>query len=63
MINKINTFSNYNLIEKQKSNKIEKKELSRVEELKKAIENGSYKIDIKKTAKIMAEKLLEGEKC
>ena len=39
--------------------RVQKEEkLSRVEEIKKAIENGTYKIDIKETAKAMAKSLL-----
>ena len=39
--------------------KVEKEEkISRVEELKKAIQNGEYKVDIKATAKAMAKSLL-----
>jgi anti-sigma28 factor (negative regulator of flagellin synthesis) len=39
--------------------KVEKEEkLTRVEELKKAIESGNYKVDVNKTAEVMAKALL-----
>jgi len=44
----------------QQSKKIKKNEkLSRVEEIKQQIENGTYKVDIDKTAKSMAKHLLK----
>jgi anti-sigma28 factor (negative regulator of flagellin synthesis) len=57
----ISTFSNINKINESKRNintvnKTEK--LSRVEEIKRAIKNGTYKIDIEITAKAMAKALL-----
>ncbi|NPA12190.1 MAG: flagellar biosynthesis anti-sigma factor FlgM [Epsilonproteobacteria bacterium] len=42
----------------QQNKKVEKQNISRVEELKKAIEEGTYKVDIKSTAKAMAKNLL-----
>jgi len=60
MINKIG-INNYTLIQNEtKQKKVSKKEnikISKVEEIKRAIENGTYKIDIEKTAKAMAEQL------
>jgi len=60
MINKIG-LNNYTLIQNEiKQKKVSKEEnikLSKVEEIKKAIENGTYKIDIEKTAEAMAKKL------
>ncbi len=45
--------------QQKKAEKTEKQEkLSRVEEIKKEIQNGSYKVDINKTAKAMAKALL-----
>ncbi len=43
---------------KRKSQTQNVNKTSRVEEIKKAIENGTYKIDIEKTAKAMAKSLL-----
>jgi anti-sigma28 factor (negative regulator of flagellin synthesis) len=62
MISKIN--SNYFNLSTQPAN--EKKEIKtedtkqirRVEEIKKQIESGEYKIDLDKTAKALAKKLL-----
>jgi anti-sigma28 factor (negative regulator of flagellin synthesis) len=56
IINGINNFQ----IENKNFNrkKIETTKISRVEEIKRAIEAGTYKIDIIKTAKAMAKALL-----
>jgi anti-sigma28 factor (negative regulator of flagellin synthesis) len=57
----ISTFLNINTINDEPKNKntINKTEkLSRVEEIKRAIQNGTYKIDIEITAKAMAKALL-----
>ena len=57
----ISTFLNINTINDEAKNKntINKTEkLSRVEEIKRAIQNGTYKIDIEITAKAMAKALL-----
>ena len=65
MIRKISvsTFINLNQINednsKKNQNTITKTEkISRVEEIRRAIENGTYKIDIEKTAKALAKALL-----
>ncbi len=48
-----------NLSTQQKQpKKIENKKLSRVEEIKQQIKNGTYKVDIEETAKAMAKYLL-----
>ena len=56
----LNTINNYqietNQQNKQKVN--QSKKISRVEEIKQQIQNGTYKIDIEKTAKAMAKSLL-----
>jgi len=58
----ISTFLNINKLDNDSKknikpvNKTEK--LSRVEEIKRAIQNGTYKIDIEITAKAMAKALL-----
>ena len=61
MINKIGINSNI-ISHSTQQNKIEKtqkeEKLSRVEEIKRDIQNGTYKIDIDKTAKAMAKNLL-----
>jgi anti-sigma28 factor (negative regulator of flagellin synthesis) len=58
----ISTFLNINTINdesKRNINTVNKSEkLSRVEEIKRAIENGTYKIDIEITARAMAKALL-----
>ncbi len=59
----ISTFLNMNQIndkpEKRAIRSINKTEkISRVEEIRRAIENGTYKIDIEKTAKALAKALL-----
>ena len=41
----------------QKSKKIETKNIGRVEEIKQQIKNGTYKIDLDKTAEAMAKAL------
>ena len=41
-----------------KQRKVENKNISRVDEIKEAIKNGTYKIDIEKTSKAMAKSLL-----
>ena len=46
-----------NLSTQQKPKKIETKKLSRVEEIKEQIQNGTYKIDIDKTANALAKAL------
>jgi anti-sigma28 factor (negative regulator of flagellin synthesis) len=45
-----------NDVKSQQTNKTEK--LSRVEEIKQQIQNGEYKIDLRKTAEAMAKALL-----
>ena len=54
--NKIN--SNFTLSTQQKPKKIENQKLGRVEEIKQQIKNGTYKIDIEKSAKAMAKALI-----
>jgi anti-sigma28 factor (negative regulator of flagellin synthesis) len=59
MIRKVESsiLNNVSSIQNNKTKaKVEK--LSKVEEIKKAIENGTYKIDIQKSAKAMAKALL-----
>ena len=61
MINRINTTQASLIYEstQPKEKKVESnKKISRVEEIKEAIKNGSYKVDIEKTAKAMAKALL-----
>ncbi len=61
MINKIGTFSQINSaqIQEKKTNNIQKEEkISRVEEIKEQIKNGTYEINIEKTAKAFAKALL-----
>ena len=41
-----------------KNNNIDSKEKNRVEEIKKSIQNGTYKIDLQKTAQKIADTLL-----
>jgi len=50
----------FNTISKNKKENIEseKVEKSKVDNIKEAIKNGTYKIDINKTASLMAKKLL-----
>lgn len=59
-ISKINAINAYSSVEKTipKKEIQETKELSRIEELKKQIENGSYKLDMSATAKKIAESLI-----
>ena len=59
MINKINTSLNItNDFSTQQNKKIQKNtKLSRVEEIKQQINNGTYKIDIQKSAEAMAKHL------
>ena len=61
MINKIGTFSQINStqIQEKKTNNIQKEEkISRVEAIKEQIKNGTYEINIEKTAKAFAKALL-----
>ncbi|WP_457564245.1 flagellar biosynthesis anti-sigma factor FlgM [Caminibacter sp.] len=56
-------FSGFNNFQIENSNQNRNKvsqttKISRVEEIKRAIHNGTYKIDIEKTAKAMAKALL-----
>ena len=46
-----------NLSTQQKTKKIENQKLSRVEEIKEQIKNGTYEINIDKTAKALAKAL------
>ena len=59
---KINSYSSINIKEfstQPKTKKTQETEKTgRVEEIKEAIKNGTYKIDIQKTAKAMAQSLL-----
>ncbi len=59
MINKINTGLNItNDFSTQQNKKIQKNtKLSRVEEIKQQIKNGTYKIDLQKSAEAMAKHL------
>jgi len=59
MIRKVESsiLTNVNDIQ-NKNSKTKVEKLSKVEEIKKAIENGTYKIDIQKSAKAMAKALL-----
>jgi len=59
--NALNGVSNNNRVEGQKKEAekiIETKEVSRVEEIKKEIEAGTYKVDIQKTAEAVAQTLI-----
>ncbi|WP_456469771.1 flagellar biosynthesis anti-sigma factor FlgM [Caminibacter sp.] len=62
MINKVSTrIPGLNVASTQQQTKTQTQKtekLSRVEEIKKAIENGTYKVDIENTAKAMAKSLL-----
>ena len=67
MITKVNVANAYmanakNIANLKKSenlnNNIESKEKNRVEEIKKSIQNGTYKIDLQKTAQKIADTLL-----
>jgi len=62
MINKIGTFSQINsaqIHEKKTTSNIQKEEkISRVEAIKEQIKNGTYEINIEKTAKAFAKALL-----
>jgi anti-sigma28 factor (negative regulator of flagellin synthesis) len=50
--------NNYQVENQKNKQKVQDtKKLSRVEEIKRAIENGTYKVDIEKTAKAMANAL------
>jgi anti-sigma28 factor (negative regulator of flagellin synthesis) len=54
-----NGFQPINSTQQNKTEKTQKQEkLSRVEEIKKEIQNGTYKVDIQKTAEAMAKTLL-----
>ncbi len=53
----LNIYQNHSTRENKKIN--ENKKLERVEEIKKQIKNGTYKIDIQKTAEVMAKNLLK----
>ncbi len=55
-----NNYLNITNLSTQKSKKTtETKKLSRVEEIKQQIKNGTYRVDINKTAKAMAKYLLK----
>jgi len=54
-----NINTNHSTQSKKNEKIIENKKLSRVEEIKKQIENGEYKIDLKNTAEAMAKFLLK----
>ena len=61
MINKVGTFSQINSTQMQekKTNNIQKEEkILRVEAIKEQIKNGTYEINIEKTAKAFAKALL-----
>ena len=61
MINKVGSFSQINStqIQEKKANNIQKEEkISRVETIKEQIKNGTYEINIEKTAKAFAKALL-----
>ncbi len=61
MISRINSSQAsliYESTQPKKDKKIENKNISRVDEIKEAIKNGSYKIETEKTAKAMAKALL-----
>ena len=61
MINKVGVFSQINStqIQEKKTNNIQKEEkISRVEEIKEQIKNGTYEVNIEKTAKALAKALL-----
>ena len=61
MINKIRNFSqlNYTQIQEKNINNIQKEEkISRVEAIKEQIKNGTYEVNIEKTAKAFAKALL-----
>ena len=61
MIKKIGeNLSIYQNYSTQQNKKVaENKKLERVEEIKEQIKNGTYKIDLQKTAKAMAQDLLK----
>ncbi len=55
-----NNFLNVKNLSTQKSKKTEEnRQLSRVEEIKQQIKNGTYKVDINKTAESMIKYLLK----
>jgi len=62
MINKIGTFSQINSthqMQEKNINTIQKEEkISRVEAIKEQIKNGTYEVNIEKTAKALAKALL-----
>ena len=58
-INSYNMINIKNLSTQQSKKTEETKKLSRVEEIKQQIKNGSYKIDIEKTAEAMTKYLLK----
>jgi len=61
MINKVGTFSQINSTQMQekKTNNIQKEEkILRVEAIKEQIKNGTYEVNIEKTAKAFAKALL-----
>ena len=61
MINKVGVNSQFNHISTQqkKTQNVQKEEkIGRVEEIKRQLERGEYKIDIEKTAQAMAKSLL-----
>ena len=61
MINKVGSFSQINStqIQEKKTNSTQKEEkISRVEAIKEQIKNGTYQINIEKTAQVLAKALL-----
>ncbi len=61
MINKVGVNSRFNHISTQqkKTQNVQKEEkIGRIEEIKKRLERGEYKIDIEKTAQAIAKSLL-----
>lgn len=55
--NNLSIYENYSTQQNKKVN--ENKKLNRVEEIKQQIKNGTYKVDIQKTAEAMAKDLLK----
>jgi anti-sigma28 factor (negative regulator of flagellin synthesis) len=47
-----------NKIEKEEKPDLNKKEISKVERIKQEIENGTYKVDLSKTATAMSKELM-----
>ncbi len=53
----LNVYQNHSTQQKKKIT--ENKKIDRVEEIKQQIKNGTYKVDIEKTAEAMAKNLLK----